>query len=553
MTMPRGTRLLTCAAGLGVMLTCGAARATEYVPTSQTASSALPGWPASAVADGNPGSVWSSSTHAAADQTEWIAFWHDGFKDVNYVRMKPRSFGGALGFPRTFTIYWSDGSSWRAARTVTDMQTPYRDADIVLTLPQTVRCNGILISATVLGTDNVGNHVFQMAEFRAGHEAAFDAFSWVGNDGSKGRTTVNNVGAGTFDPDRPDKLRNWNYDARNPIIAPQSGTGLRNIYAPSVVRNGGAWNVYFGGWDNTTGGNDEVSVTVTSDDFATFGPHVRVVSHGAFTHVNNESVLRLAPGVWKMAYTTYAAGGYNRPGYASSTDGVRWTPDAGSTAALMTMSGYPGWATADVNGGNTLYHDGSRYHMYWIDFNAGLAMNHATSDDNVHYVSTGTKFSGYVPQSIVSFEVGGARRYLTAYHNNGPAAYFSLGASLASPPLPAVLFGRAGGADAHITSVGLVSDGTRLWGALYGASAVSSLDQNRIFATWLQRKAVFQSASTYLAASQAYGPSSLHVYMAAGQGTETGRFSIYDTDGTTLLRQTPEVTLLQGDVWRCNF
>ncbi|HEX4417237.1 MAG TPA: discoidin domain-containing protein [Kofleriaceae bacterium] len=273
--------------GVVIALLGGAAHATEYPPTSVTASSALPGWPATSAIDGNAGTVWSSNLYAAGAHTEWIAFWHTGFQDVNYLRMSPRFSGRALGFPRTFSIYWSDGTTWQLARTVTGMQTPYRNDDIVLTFPATVHCNGLLVSASDLGDDGVGNFVFQMGEFRAGFDAAFTAFAWAGNDGSANRVTVHNVGSQAFDPG---KLRNWNYDARNPILVPPAGSGHQNIYAPSAVRNGGAWNVFFGGWDNSPTPNDEVSVAVSLDNFATFGSHVKVISHGAFTHVNNENV-----------------------------------------------------------------------------------------------------------------------------------------------------------------------------------------------------------------------------------------------------------------------
>lgn len=45
----------------------------------------------------------------------------------------------------------------------------------------------------------------------------------------------------------------------------------------------------------------------------------------------------------------------------------------------------------------------------------------------------------------------------------------------------------------YIVSVGLVvsEDGARLLGALYGAGTASTLDQNRIFAAWLQRQVLF--------------------------------------------------------------
>jgi hypothetical protein len=408
-----------------------------------------------------------------------------------------------------------------------------------------------MVNASALGDDGVGNWVLQMADLRAGFDAGLTAFAWAGNDGSSNRATVHNVGSRAFDPN---KLRNWNYDARNPILVPTPGSGHQNIYAPSVVYNGGAWNVYFGGWDNSPTPNDQVSIAVSLDNFASFNPHQTVISHGAFQHVNNESAIKIGPGQWQMAYTTFAAGGLNKPGYATSSDGVSWTPNTGNAAFLMTMAGYPNFvASADVNGGNAIYFDGGQYHMYWVDFANNFAMNYATSPDNHSYTFQGTKLTGFVPQDIKSFVFGGTRYYLSAYHNNGASTYFSLNTTLASPAAPSVLFNKTGSADNFITSVGLVSDGSRLYGALYGASAVSSLDQNRIFASWLQRKVTFQNAATFLGANQSVGPDTLYMLMVNGQSVETGTFAIFDTDGTSVLAQTPKVTVLQGDVWNANF
>src|ERR1043166_94518 len=136
--------------------------------TSYQSSSAL--WPLSSAFDGVTGTIWSSNTHPGPASTEWIAFWFAGFNNINYVRLKPRFDGSnqALGFPVTFTIYYSNGSQWISRRTVTAMQRPYRNADIILSFP-TANCNGIYIIASTLGDDKVGNYVFQLDEARAGY------------------------------------------------------------------------------------------------------------------------------------------------------------------------------------------------------------------------------------------------------------------------------------------------------------------------------------------------------------------------------------------------
>jgi hypothetical protein len=123
-----------------------AARAQEPAITAYQASTTLAGWPLANAFDNNNSSVWSSVTHPTGTSMEWIAYWFSGFNNINYVRLRPRFNGAnqALGFPVTFTIYYSNGSQWIARRTVTSMQRPYRNADMILTFP-TANCNGIHI------------------------------------------------------------------------------------------------------------------------------------------------------------------------------------------------------------------------------------------------------------------------------------------------------------------------------------------------------------------------------------------------------------------------
>ena len=51
-----------------------------------------------------------------------------------------------------------------------------------------------------------------------------------------------------------------------------------------------------------------------------------------------------------------------------------------------------------------------------------------------------------------------------------------------------VLFQNVSAQDRYIVALGFVTKGTQLLGALYGAGPVESLDQNQIFARWLQKK-----------------------------------------------------------------
>ena len=85
--------------------------------------------------------------------------------------------------------------------------------------------------------------------------------------------------------------------------------------------------------------------------------------------------------------------------------------------------------------------------------------------------------------------------YIIGLHHNGPDTYIATSSSPAAFSAPKLFFTHEGASDRYIVSVGLVVDstGTKLLGALYGAGAVPTLDHNRIFAKWMQKRVVFMS------------------------------------------------------------
>jgi hypothetical protein len=224
----------------------------------------------------------------------------------------------------------------------------------------------------------------------------------------------------------------------------------------------------------------------------------------------------------------------------------------GTPSTLIAMNGYAGWANADVNGGNVVYEDPSGlWHLYFIDFKAFPGVYHATSSDFVHFDYVGKALGdGMVVNDWKAFSYGGTTFYVGAYHMNGQKVWLTVGSSLDAPPPPFVAFTNAGSADQYIVAAGLVQDGARVLGILYGAGAVSALDQNRIFAQWLQKKVIFSNASLRWGdVERAKGPNAVHVFTADPNSIETGRFELYDTDGTSLLYKSPVVTMRVGDTF----
>lgn len=525
---------------------------TDVPITSVAASSQL--WSDSNAIDGDTTTIWSSNTHSSASSTEWIAYWFSTFYNINYIEMYPRYAGGpALGFPIQFDIYYSNGSSWVHESSYTSFPTPQTDW-IILPLPATVNANGIQIVATQLGVDNYNNYVFQLAEVGAGYNSGYGNFQFVENNGVSQQNEIRNVGSGSFDPN---KLTNWNYDIRNPIITAVPG-GNSNIYAPSIVANGGAWNIYFGGWDGTTDDHDRISITVTNDNFLTFGTHYVMIDNGVFNHVNNETAIKKPDNTWLMYYTAASySPPLNKPCYATSPDGVSWTPNVGSTSYLINMSGYNNWNNADVNGSNVIYLENGVYNLYFDDFNYATtghadAVHHATSTDMVNFTYTGDVLNeGWIAQDVKMFTYNGSNYYLMCLQNNTSSLRYSIGTNPTSFSASQLLLTNLNSADQYITSAGWVANNNRLYGVLYGAGPSSTLTQNAIHAKWLQKKVIFISNDGKVRwgdIERAYGPDRIKLFM--NTNIETGHFYIYDTDGTTLLYTSPPVTMRSGDVWQ---
>lgn len=528
--------------------------------TSFTASSALSGWPLTNAFDGSQQTAWSSVNRPNPNAVEHVAFWFSGFTNINYVRLAPRfnATNQALGFPVSFHVCHSDGSAWITNRTVTGMHRPYRNAEIILALP-TVNCNGILVQATTLGNDLVGNNLFQLAEIRAGYDSDLaNRIVWSGVSNLSGTVEMRNVGARQFDPQR---LANWHFDARNPILQPKSGD-WRNIYAAFSVANGlNTWNVYFGGWDGVSLSNDAISLTVTSNRFDTFGPHQVVIDSGPLKAVNNESVVKVSPTNWVMTYTTLYNSRpeiptntlINKPSYAVSTNGVNWTPSIGDTNFLVTMSGYPNWSGVDANGMNALYHDGSLFHLYFGDLANFTGVQHATSLDGHNFTYEGAVLNEpLIVNDVKRFSYLGNDVFIWAYHLNTDRIYYSLGTNLShAGPSALTLFTNHGPEDRYIVSGSFVREDNKLLGCLFGAGATTNLMTNQIYARWLQREVVFTNSFVRWGdTAQAVGPDKLHLYMSTNLNVETGQFEIYAEDGVTLEYRSPLLTILPGDVWQ---
>lgn len=591
---------------LSLLLTPGA-KAQDWPITSVNSSSAL--WPNSALNDGNFNTQWSSQGYSDPNHIEWISYTLDAFRMVNYIKLYPRIVNGvALGFPKSFNIYWSNGAQWNLASTYTNFTPPIRSDFVILPLPSVVSTNNLHIVATTLGKDDYTNYFFQLGEVGAGYSVNLSKLTYVGNSGAGNSIEVRNVGSTAFDPN---KAAVWNYDVRNPIIdasntqpnpacTNQTYHGsmdmyptlktLRNIYAPSVIKTGvNSWRIFYGGYDNICqeAQADRIYKIDTNDGFESFTGKTMVLDSGSFAAINNPSVVQDSAQNLKMIFTSCIfsggnnyCGSANKPGRAASTNnGATWSPSPPTPSGNATnMSGYANWggytSGEDVNSTNALLLDNGTYYMYWKG--GGPTNYFATSTDGINFNHGGTLLTSTTgePNELgrcLHYGVYDAKKingqYVWTYHYNCDKVFWKTSPWANSwITSPTTLFETrtsypALGTDLSITSPTLVTDGIRLLGIMYGANkgvdfsppgtgAWGDLWRNKIYARWLQKKATISNSFVSLNQTMSRGPDNSVIKTDSSLSIETGVLRIYDTDGITLLYTSPPLTFRAGDIWR---
>lgn len=144
--------------------------------------------------------------------------------------------------------------------------------------------------------------------------------------------------------------------------------------------------------------------------------------------------------------------------------------------------------------------------------------------------------------------MSGGRCYLMGLHANGDRLWYALSADGRHFEPERELAHSRGAQDRYIVALGWVTDGDRLLGFLYGASAVPTLDRNRIFACWLQPRLVFSTDGAVLDPPAALGPDR-QVLALNGQALR-GKLEVFDVDGRTPLGPAVDVSLQSGAIYR---
>lgn len=353
---------------------------------------------------------------------------------------------------------------------------------------------------------------------------------------------IHGVGAGDFDEAlwRAGGV-NLLPDLRHPLLAPRQAGVYRNIYAPSAVRVADGWRLFYGAWDGVDTGNDRI-YSVFTRDFVDFGARETAIEHGVFIHACNVNALPGRDGGFDMVCTVYPdKQDRNKPAWFSSPDGLIWNGDKAPHPAgyddIVSIEGYDKYADADINGVNVIFRDGDTLHLYFNNYRDFGRVYHATGTDGKHYQFRGVALEcGLAVNDVKRLDTGGgARCWLMGLHMNREALWYSLSGNGETFAPPQSLLNHAGPEDRYIVALGWVTDGNRLLGVLYGAGAVPELNRNRIFARWLQKRAVFTSSDgTVCAPAGAVGPDRQIIRIPEGVNPE-GTVQLYAEDGKTPL------------------
>jgi hypothetical protein len=357
-----------------------------------------------------------------------------------------------------------------------------------------------------------------------------------------GTIEIQGVSAGAFNPDywQKDTL-NWVPDVRIPMLAAQPTGPNRNIYAPWPLEQANGWRLFYGGWDGQDVPFDQI-YSVTTTDFLDFANRDHVIANGEFLNVNNVNVQQLPDGSLHMICTggQAANSGGDKPVYFSSLDGSTWNGDPEPYSALLTdvisLQGYAPFSSGNFNGANVLFRDNATWVLYFKDWNDFGTTYRATADTLPDFQLQGVALqTNDFVQDVKKFVVGRQSWYLMGLAGADPkqSVFYSLSNDGVTFNSQQVLFSNLSTKDLYIVALGLVTKQGQLLGAVYGASAVESLDQNQIFARWLQKKVVMTDPSDVEYWPQGgYGPDR-QWFQLPSAGPIQLRIHVYAEDGAT--------------------
>lgn len=370
-----------------------------------------------------------------------------------------------------------------------------------------------------------------------------------------GTVEIHGVGAGEFQPDLWESGRlNVLPDYRSPMLRPRLRGVFRNIYAPSAVETKDGWRLFYGAWDGVGTPNDRI-YSVLTKDFLDFTDRQIVIEHGEFVHCCNVNALLLPDGSWRMMCTVYPdKKNLNKPAMFSSANGFRWNgarpPYPAKQKDIVAIDGYDRYADGDLNGMNAMLYEDGLFRLYFNNFKDWGRVYRATSKDCRHFTFDGVALEfGAVVNDVKKLSAGGKPYYIMGLHMNGDKLWCSLSEDGMKFTAPRELARNLDDADRYICSFGWVVCGNRLLGFLYGAGPVPTVDRNRIFARWLQKKVVFTANDgTRYEPIASLGPDRQILNAPKDKNVE-GYFTVYGEDGSTVVIEKCPGTLISGAVY----
>jgi hypothetical protein len=381
------------------------------------------------------------------------------------------------------------------------------------------------------------------------------------NAASAGFVEIRGVEAGAFNPQiwQAGTL-NLVPDLRFPLLAPREGK-FRNIYAPSAVETPGGYRLFYGAWDGVPTGNDRLYSAITDGRFLDFSNRHMIVAPGSYVHICNVNALGADDGSFTLFGTLYPIRNFNKPAFfKSDTTGTNWNGLTGEPYTVraqdvISIDGYP-YDAADINGMNVMLRESGAYRLYFGDFKNPGGTFRATSKDGKHYVFEAKVLSGPgLVNDVKKFRVGAANYYLMGLHENRTRLWQAVSTNGLAFPAARPLLTNLDSADAYIVALGWVVrgpqelPGRKLLGVLYGAGPSPALNQNSLYARWLQRRVVFvANDGTRVSGTKALGPDRQLLSLPAA-GSFTGRFELYAEDGLTLLGASTLQTVRCGQVF----
>ena len=357
---------------------------------------------------------------------------------------------------------------------------------------------------------------------------------------------IQGVSAGSFTPAYwQENTLNWVPDVRMPMFPPLRTGQYQNIYAPWPVEQPTGWRMFYGGWDGTDTPFDEIN-SVTTPDFLTFDNRDHVIANGDFLNVNNVNVQQLPDGSLHMICTGGQPGDSgigDKPVYFSSPDGTTWNgtaqPYPAQLSDIISIEGYAPFNAGNFNGANVLLRDNGRWVLYFKDWNDFGTTYRATADTppEFHFQAGVALKTKDLVNDVKKLTADGKDWYLMGLvgADDKQSIFLSISNDGITFNDQHILFQNVSAQDRYIVALGFVTKGVQLLGALYGAGPVESLDQNQIFARWLQKKAVItDSANVQYSPHGGYGPDR-QWFQISRSGSLGGKLNVYAEDGVSPL------------------